>query len=322
MTALSRLVGRALGRPVRLASPRIAAPALAAGLVIVGAAVVLLSPGSQQDGGQASAGGSQAGPEVGRDLESQQDGGQASAGGQATDLSGAQCPVPPGGTPLPLAPGSPRPQAECDAFAEEFAANERAAAASRAPTTTPQPDFWHLLYAFEATGPAYRSLADLGARSEAVVVGSFTGEVEPGREVRDLGAEADGMPREQASVFLANLPFRIDEVLAGSLPDQYRTTVKLEYMVHPSLQEALREVVPTDARVVMFIGSKYLRRAGIQDVYYAVGIGTGTFRDVGGRVVPLALPDDPQFGRLEGMPFEQFIDLVRRVPILDRMPEG
>ena len=45
-----------------------------------------------------------------------------------------------------------------------------------------------------------------------------------------------------------------------------------------------------------------------------------------GRVVPVGwpddMPDDPEFGRLEGLPFEQFIDLVRRVPILDVKPEG
>jgi len=318
MTALSRLVGRALGRPVRLASPRIAAPALAAGLVIVGAAVVLLSPGSQQDGGQASAGGSQAGPEVGRDLESQQDGGQASAGGQATDLSGLPCPVPAGGTPLPLAPGPPRPQAECDAFAEEFAANERAAAASKAPTTPPPFDFWGELFAVRDL--AYRSLAEVGARSEAVVVGSFTGQVEPGREPCDEESLANGVPREQACVFFANLPFRIDQILAGSLPEPNRETVKLEYMVDLDRRAALAEVVPTDERVVLFIGSKYVRRAGIQDVYYSTAM--GAFRDVDGRIVPLALPDDPQFGRLEGMAFEQFVEIVRQVPILDLEPEG
>jgi len=90
----------------------------------------------------------------------------------------------------------------------------------------------------------------------------------------------------------------------------------------PYPQDAVREVVPSDERVVMFIASRYLRRPGVEDVYYAVGTGEGTFRDVGGRIEPLALPDDPQFGRLEGMPFEQFVDLVRQVPILDRMPEG
>jgi len=313
MTGLDRLVGRALGRPVRLASPRIAVPALAAGLVIVSAAVVVLSSGGT--GGPRGADGQ---------ARSQQDGGQASVGGQATDLSGAQCPAPPGGTPLPLPPGSPRPQAECDALAEEAAANGRAAAASKAPTTPASPpDFWHLLYAFEATGPAYRSLADLGERSEAVVVGSFTGEVEPGREPCDEESLAGGAPREMACVFFANLPFRIDEVLAGSLPEPYRTSVKIEYMVDLRLQEALREVVPTDARVVMFIQEgSYWRNAGIQGMYVAVGIAKGTFRDVDGRVVPLALPDDPQFGRLQGMPFEQFMELVRRVPIRDLMPTG
>ncbi|MBI3748109.1 MAG: hypothetical protein HY262_04595 [Chloroflexi bacterium] len=153
-------------------------------------------------------------------------------------------------------------------------------------------------------------------------MGSFTGEVEPGRVPCDEQSLADGAPREQACVFFANLPFRIDEVLAGSLPEQYRKTVKLEYMVHPERQALLPEAAPTDQRIVLFIGSKYLRRAGIQDVYYEVGVGKGTFREIDGRVVPLALPDDPTAGRLEGMPFDQFIDLVRRVPILNLMPEG
>ena len=94
-------------------------------------------------------------------------------------------------------------------------------------------------------------------------------------------------------------------------------------MVRPSRQEALREVVPTDERVLMFIQEgSYWRRVGGQAIYVAVGIAKGTVRDVGDRVVSLALPDDPTMGRLEGMPFEQFVDLVRRVPILDLMPEG
>lgn len=238
--------------------------------------------------------------------------------------SGAPGPAAVGATPEPSAAGPTRPQAELDAIAKEAAATPEIRAGASTPTA--EADFWHLLYAFEGTGPVYASLADLGERSEAVVVGSFTGEVEPGREPCDEGSIAAGAPREQACVFFANLPFRIDEVLAGSLPEQYRTTVKIEYMVRPSRQEALAEVVPTDDRVVLFIGSKYLRRGGIQAVYYAVGVGRGTFREVDGRVVPVNwpddLPDDPQFGRLEGMPFERFVELVRRVPILDLMPEG
>lgn len=253
MTALDRLLGRALGVPLRHQPPRLATLALVTVLAVVGAAVVLQPP------------------------------------------SDAPGPVAVAATPE-ASPGAPAP--------------------------TPAADFWHLLYAFEGTGPVYASLRDLGERSEAVVVGSFTGEVDAGREACDEESVAAGVPREQACVFFANLPFRIDEMLAGSLPEPYRTTVTLEYMVRPSRQEALREVVPTDERVVLFIGSKYLRRAGIQDVYYALGVGKGTFRDVGGRVAPLALPDDPEIGRLEGMPFERFVELVRRVPILDLMPEG
>lgn len=189
------------------------------------------------------------------------------------------------------------------------------------PTPTRMTDFWEIVSSVGEAAP-YRSLTDLGERSEAIVVGSFSGEVEPGREPCDEESLAAGVPRGQACVSFANLPFRIEEVLAGTLPEQYRETVRIEYQADPARQAALVGTIPTDARFVLFIGSKYLRRFDIQDVYYVVGGGRGTFRDVDGRVVPLGLPDDPQFGRLEGMPFEQFIDLVRRVPILDLMPEG
>ncbi len=307
MTALDRLVGRALGRPIRLPPARIAIPALAAVLAIVGVAVVLQRPSVAP--GPVAVGSA---PEVSP---------------PSTGTEAETCVAAP-----EVSPPSTRTEAETSAMAADVCAHAKLEAANSqkvgagVPTPTPRYDFWLELSGGGGTGPAYTSLVDLGERSEAVVVGSFTGEVEPGREMRDEGAEANGMPREQASVFFANLPFRIDEVLAGSLPEQYRTTVKIEYMVDPGRQEALAEVVPSDARVMLFIGSKYLRQFGIQDVYYEVGAGRGTFREVDGRVVPVNwpddLPDDPQIGRLEGMPFERFVELVRRVPILDLMPEG
>lgn len=192
------------------------------------------------------------------------------------------------------------------------------------PTPTPRYDFWGELFSVR-DGLAYWSLTDLGERSEAVVVGFFTGEVEPGREACDEETLAAGAPREQACVSFANLPFRIDDVLAGWLPEQYVESVRLEYQVDPGLQAALAEVVPTDARLVLFIGgaSNEVRSLG-WDVYYAVG--RGTFREVDGRVVPIGwpddMPDDPEFGRLDGMPFERFIELVRGVSILDLTPES
>lgn len=286
MTALDRLVEQALGLPLRLAWRRNAVPVLAVGLVVAIGAVALLSPPwSRQDGGQGSG------------------------------ASGASGPVDVGAAAQPTMGVPPRLQADLSAIRSELAARPK-------PTAPSEPNFWELLYAFEGTGPAYRSLTDLGKTSEAVVMGSFTGAVEPGRVPCDQQQLADGDPPEQACVFFANLPFRIDEVLAGSLPDQYRASVKLEYMVRPSRQALLPEAAPTDEQIVLFIGSKGLRDHGIQDVYYEVGVGKGTFRNVDGRVVPLALPDDQEVGRLDGMPFERFIELVRRVPILDLMPEG
>lgn len=177
--------------------------------------------------------------------------------------------------------------------------------------------FWHQIAgSFEASGPTYLSLADLGARSEGIVLGTFTGEVEIGRVIRDSPSDPT------AGVYFANVTFRVEEVLGGGLPEQYRERVKVEYMIpRPESVASLAEVVPTE-RTVLFIASKYLRRGGIQDVYYSVGLGTGTFPELEGRVAPLGLPVDPERGRLEGMPFERFIALVREVPVLDLMPEG
>ena len=290
MTTLERLLGRAFGRPIRRMSPaRVALAGLATVLAVAGVAVVL-QPSPVGPGPVAYA--------------------------AAPDLS----------------PGiRTRTDEEAEAIAKEAEANamEDATASESSPavaTLTPPLDFWHFVGGGGGgTGPVYTSLTGLGERSGAVVVGSYTGDVTPGREPCDEESLAGGAPREQACVFFANLTFRIDEVLAGGLPEQHRETVKLEYMVDqggPSRLEALEAAVPPDQRVVLFIRSKDPRRGDTQDVYYAVGQGTGTFRDVDGRVVPLAAADDTELGRLEGMPFEQFVELVRRVPILDLMPQG
>jgi len=177
--------------------------------------------------------------------------------------------------------------------------------------------FWHQLTGFfEASGPRYRSLDELGARSEAIVLGTFTGQVELGRVIRDSRSDPN------AGVFFANVTFGVDEVLAGSLPEAYRQRVQIEFMIRREEAVAsLAEVVPTE-RSVLFIASRYLRRAGIEDVYFLVGLGAGTFRELADRVAPVGLPVDPQRGRLEGMPFDEFVDLVREVPVLDLLPEG
>ena len=193
---------------------------------------------------------------------------------------------------------------------------------SGAPTPTPPYDFWGELSG-GGHDPAYRSLAGLGERSEAVVVGSFTGEVESGRELCDVESLAGGPTRGEACVAFVNLPLRIDALLAGSLPEEHRETVRIEYQVDRGRQQALAEAVPSGDRIVLFIQSgDPWRRAGVQDVFYAVGSGNGTFRVVDGRVVPLVLVDDPHFGRLDGMPFEAFVEVVGSIRILDLQPEG
>ena len=191
----------------------------------------------------------------------------------------------------------------------------RLEAANRAAAERARSDaFYGRLYGFEASGPVPASLADLGRYSQAVVLGRFDGRVEPGRVVGDsgLGPEYD--------VYFANVGFRIEAILAGSLPAADASDLLLEYLVAgPDEIAALKATLPTE-RTVMFVGSKYLRRAGIATVYYESGLGRGTFRELDGRTAPVGLTTDPQFGRLEGLPFADFLDLVRRIPILDEMP--
>lgn len=174
--------------------------------------------------------------------------------------------------------------------------------------------FYGRLYGFEASGPIPTSLAEVGRYTQAVVLGRFDGRVEPGRVVgsSSLGPLYD--------TYFANIGFRIEAILAGSLPAEDSSALLLEYLIGgPDEIPTLKATLPTE-RTVMFVGSKYLRRGGIETVYYESGVGRGTFRELDGRTVPVALPSDPQFGRLEGLPFDAFLDLVRRVPILDEMP--
>jgi hypothetical protein len=192
----------------------------------------------------------------------------------------------------------------------------RLEAANRAAAERARSDaFYGRLYGFEAVGPVPTSLADLGRYSQAVVLGRFDGRVEPGRVVGDssLGPEYD--------VSFANVGFKVEAILAGTLAAADASDLLLEYLVAgPDEIAALKATLPTE-RTVMFVGSKYLRRAGIATVYYQSGLGgRGTFRELDGRTAPVGLATDPQFGRLEGLPFADFLDLVRHIPILDEMP--
>lgn len=193
----------------------------------------------------------------------------------------------------------------------------RLEAANRAAAERARSDaFYGRLYGFEASGPVPASLADLGRYSQAVVLGRFDGRVEPGRVVGD--PESTLGPAYY--VYFANVGFRVEAILAGSLPAADASDLLLEYFVAgPDEIAALKATLPTE-RTVMFVGSKYLRRAGIGTVYYESGLGRGTFRELDGRTAPVGLTTDPQFGRLEGLPFGDFLDLVRRIPILDEMP--
>ncbi|HWP63712.1 MAG TPA: hypothetical protein VNO86_09605 [Candidatus Binatia bacterium] len=176
--------------------------------------------------------------------------------------------------------------------------------------------FYGRLYGFEAVGPIPTSLAEIGRTSQAVVLGRFDGRVEPGRVV--VASDID--PRYDA--YFANVGFRIEAILAGNLPAADADDLLIEYLVAgPEEIRALAGTLPTE-RSVLFVGSKYLRARGIPTVYYEVGLGRGTFRELDGRTAPVGLTTDPQFGRLEGLPFTDFIDLVRQIPILDEMPAG
>jgi len=190
----------------------------------------------------------------------------------------------------------------------------RLEAANRTATERARSDaFYGRLYGFAASGVVLDSLEELGQYSQAVVLGRFDGRVEPGRVVGDpastLGHKYD--------VSFANLGFSIEAILAGSLPAADAKDLLLEYLVGgPDEIRALADTLPTE-RTVMFIGSKYLRAAGIPTVYYEVLLGRGTFRELDGRTAPVGLMTDRQFGRLEGLPFGDFLDLVRQIPILD-----
>lgn len=179
--------------------------------------------------------------------------------------------------------------------------------------------FYGRLYGFAASGPVLDSLAELGRYSQAVVLGRFDGRVEPGRVVSDptstLGHKYD--------VYFANIGFSIEAILAGNLPAADAADLLLENLVGgPNEIATLAGTLPTE-RTILFVARTDLTRrqggtvAGARLLYYIVGLANGAFRELDGRTAPVGLMTDPQFGRLEGLPFADFLDLVRQVPTLD-----
>jgi hypothetical protein len=194
----------------------------------------------------------------------------------------------------------------------------RLEAANRAAAERARSDaFYGRLYGFEAVGPIPTSLAEIGRTSQAVVLGRFDERVEPGRVVGD--PESTLGPAYY--VYFANVGFRVEAILGGSLPAADASDLLLEYYVAgPDEIAALKATLPTE-RTIMFVDRKRSGlMAGGRALYYEVGLGRGTFREFDGRIAPLVLTTDPEFGRLDGLPVADFLEIVRRVPILDEMP--
>jgi len=109
-------------------------------------------------------------------------------------------------------------------------------------TTARSEHFWGLLAVNGSPIAHFDTLDAMADDSDLVVVGRIV-RVAPGREVRDLGAEAEEFPREEASVYFAEATLVVDEALKG-VPGK---AVKLQLLLpKPGVLEQIQQGLPTE----------------------------------------------------------------------------
>jgi hypothetical protein len=102
--------------------------------------------------------------------------------------------------------------------------------------------FWSLLAVNGSPRSHFNSVEEMATAADVIAVGRIT-QVSAGREVRDLGAEALGKPREEASVFFADATVLVEEPIKGA-PG---TSIRLQLLLPtPHILGALQANLPTE----------------------------------------------------------------------------
>jgi hypothetical protein len=102
--------------------------------------------------------------------------------------------------------------------------------------------FWELLAVNGSPMAHFDRLDAMADESDLVVVGRIV-RVAPGREVRDLDAEAEGYAREEASVYFADATLVVDEALKGDAGKD----VKLQLLLpQPGVLEQVQADLPSE----------------------------------------------------------------------------
>jgi hypothetical protein len=148
--------------------------------------------------------------------------------------------------------------------------------------------FWNALAVNGSARSHFATLDEMADGADIIVVGRID-RLAAGREVRDLEAEALGMPREEASVYFADATIVVDDAIKGSS----RQTVMLQLMVPgPDAVERLGTALPTE-RAIFFLTDMgvYFARENPTSGIAATLKGTfdfvspqGLLRDFGARV--------------------------------------
>lgn len=148
--------------------------------------------------------------------------------------------------------------------------------------------FWELLAVNGSAIAHFDTLDGMADEADLVVVGRIVS-VAPGREVRDLDAEAEGYAREEASVYFADATLIVDEAIKGDPGKE----VKLQLLLpQPGVLEQVQADLPSERGIYFLrdMGAYFAKEnpdsglaTTLEDTFDFVSP-QGLIRDLGGSV--------------------------------------
>lgn len=177
--------------------------------------------------------------------------------------------------------------------------------------------FWGLLAVNGSPMAHFDTLAAMAKEADIVVVGRIV-RVTPGREVRDLGAEAEGSAREDASVYFADATLMVDEAIKGTPGDAVKLQLLLPY---PDVLDMVQQDLPTERGIYFlrdmgaYFAAEYPESSLVStlDGVFDFVSPQGLIRDLNGTVGVTADEGDEFLHAMTRRAFSDVLDEARQV---------